>query len=62
MLEYVKGKDGLSDCFKRFTGDVRNDINHCGFRNKPMSAEELEEELRKAYEQIRYPLLPGRVA
>ncbi len=30
MLEYVKGKDGLSDCFKRFNGDVRNDINHCG--------------------------------
>jgi CRISPR-associated Csx2 family protein len=62
MLEYVKGKGSLSDCFKRFTSYVRNDINHCGFRDKPMSAEELEEDLRKAYEQIRYTLLPGRVA
>ncbi|MBK6949005.1 MAG: hypothetical protein IPH16_13975 [Haliscomenobacter sp.] len=55
MHQWVKSYPGLSDEYKKLTGPdgFRNDINHCGFRENPLKAEDLKRELRDLFESIK---------
>lgn len=53
MKQWVDSVNGLSRLYKRLSGDFRNDVNHCGFREDYKSAEELKNELAAIYTSIK---------
>lgn len=53
MKRWVDSISGLSRLYKRLSGDFRNDVNHCGFREDYKSAEELKNELATIYQSIK---------
>lgn len=52
MYNLVRSKRGLFAQYRILTGDMRNDINHGGYRDEYMSADELKERLKGIYEQV----------
>lgn len=58
MKSYAKNKNGLIKYYKTLTGNngFRNDINHCGFKDAPLSAQELKKNLESVFNNIK-PLL-----
>jgi hypothetical protein len=58
MYNFVESIPGLSRRYRELTGKkgFRNDINHCGFRDAPLSPAELKHRLKQLFAQIK-PLL-----
>lgn len=58
MYDFVQAIPGLSRRYRELTGKAgfRNDINHCGFRDAPLSPAELKNKLKQVFAQIK-PLL-----
>lgn len=53
MKRWVDQIPGLSRLYKRLSGDFRNDVNHCGFREDYKSPEELKTELTSIYQSVK---------
>lgn len=53
MSELVKSKKGLSKQYRLLTGDIRNDINHGGFRDNYMSPDDLKMHLTNIFNEIK---------
>lgn len=54
VYDYVNRCEGLSELYQKMTGKegLRNDINHCGFREPYASPATLKDELEGLYEQF----------
>ena len=53
MYKLVKSFEGLSELYRRLTGDFRNDINHCGFRDEYASPLQLKEQLSEIFQAVK---------
>lgn len=53
MIGEVAKVPGLVGVYKRLTGDLRNDINHGGFRRPYNSPDDLTNELKAIYQEIK---------
>ncbi len=53
MYELVKSKEGLSVQYRLLTGELRNDINHGGFRDNYMTPAGLKAELSRIFDEIK---------
>jgi hypothetical protein len=40
------------EVFTELAGDIRNDINHAGFRTKPLNANKFEKKLNEYYNKV----------
>ncbi|PSR11248.1 MAG: hypothetical protein DA408_20880 [Bacteroidetes bacterium] len=53
MLAVTRSFKGLSKLYRSLTGEFRNDINHCGFRDEYASPQELKKQLSDIYQAIK---------
>lgn len=54
LFDYIQLHPDLTEVYKHLTGErgLRNDINHCGYRNNYASPKTLTEELENLYERF----------